>query len=68
MKRMTQRLRALALASGSTLFLLGSCAAAEEFRSVAGDSLHAGVTSIATGLIDGMFAVLEPDGASADAN
>ncbi len=32
-----------------------------EFRSVAGDSIKQGVLSIVTGLIDGMFAVIEPD-------
>jgi hypothetical protein len=35
-----------------------------EFRSVAGASIKQGVLSIVTGLIDGMFAVIEPDSTS----
>lgn len=37
------------------------CRTAERFRAAAGSSLHTGVQSIATGLIDGMFAVFEPE-------
>jgi hypothetical protein len=33
----------------------------EEFRAVAGPSLEAGVTTLATGIIDGAFAVYMPD-------
>ena len=32
-----------------------------EFRTAAGDSIQQGVQSIVSGVLDGMFAVLEPD-------
>jgi len=63
-KNQVQRIKALIIASGMSVYLLGGCAAAEEFRAVAGDSLKSGLTSIATGLIDGIFAVFEPDDVS----
>ena len=37
------------------------CESAEEFRSVASSAIQSGVTSIATGVIDGLFAVFTPD-------
>lgn len=40
------------------------CDTAERFRAAAGSSLHTGVQSIATGLIDGVFAVFEPEPAA----
>jgi hypothetical protein len=48
------------LAAG-LLIVSGGCEDAEEFRSVAGDSLHTGLTTITTGVLDGLFAVFEPD-------
>lgn len=42
------------------------CAEAEEFRAVAGDSIQSGLQTIATGVIDGLFAVIEPDNAADD--
>lgn len=62
MKRRMHAWKAAALAGLMSVYLLGGCTAAEEFRTVAGDSLHAGITTIATGIIDGIFAVFEPDG------
>lgn len=40
---------------------LAGCAGAEEFRSVAGGTIQAGVQTVANGIIDGLFAVLDPD-------
>ena len=37
------------------------CDDAEKFRAVAGDSIEQGVDLIADGIIDGIFAVFEPD-------
>ncbi len=37
------------------------CGSAQEFRAVAGPSVHSGVKDIVNGLVDGMFAVIEPD-------
>lgn len=47
---------------------LGACntTLAREFRSVAGTGLQQGVTTIANSLIDGVFAVLEPDATTGD--
>ena len=42
--------------------VLSGCAAAQEFRSAAGASIESGVRSITTGLLDGFFAVFDPDG------
>lgn len=41
------------------------CGSAQEFRAVAGPSVHSGVTDIVNGLVDGMFAVIEPDDTTA---
>ena len=57
-------LQLLAVLLGGTPILFGGCDSAEEFRSVAGSSIQSGITSIATGLIDGAFAVFEPDSTS----
>ena len=37
------------------------CRSAQEFREVAGPAVHSGVTDIVNGLVDGMFAVIDPD-------
>ena len=37
------------------------CDDAEEFRAIAGDSVEQGVNLIADGIIEGIFAVIEPD-------
>lgn len=37
------------------------CVAGQEFRAAAGDSLRSGLTTVTNGLIDGLFAVFEPD-------
>lgn len=36
----------------------------DEFRAVATDDVHAGVKTILDGLVDGIFAVIEPDSGS----
>ena len=40
------------------------CDDAEEFRAVAGGSVEQGVNLIVDGIIDGLFAVFEPDDTS----
>ena len=49
-----------------TMLAVGSsgvtgCVTGEEFRAVAGPAVETGVTSIVNGLLDGLFAVIEPD-------
>ncbi len=68
MKR--SRLQRLAMSvamavSGGTVF--GSCNGelAREFRTVAAQGLHDGVSTIADSVIDGIFAVITPDENSA---
>ncbi len=61
MKKCMQRVKILALTAGISVYAIGGCSAAQEFRSAVGDSLHTGLTTIATGLLDGLFAVFEPD-------
>jgi hypothetical protein len=57
----TRSLKLVGMLSGLYLLGLNGCAGAQEFRAVAGDSLQTGLTTIATGVIDGLFAVFEPD-------
>ena len=59
----TRRNRRIMLTLGGSLALTlaSGCNAAEEFRSIAGGQIQSGLTSIATGLIDGIFAVIDPD-------
>lgn len=52
---------ALSLGVGLSLIISSGCRDAEEFRSVASNQVQTGLTSIVTGLIDGVFAVIEPD-------
>lgn len=52
---------ALSLCIGLGLTIASGCREAEEFRAVAGNQVQSGLTSIVTGLIDGIFAVIEPD-------
>lgn len=68
MKNRAGYIKALMMAAGVSVYGLNGCSAAEEFRSVAGDSLKSGMTTIATGLIDGIFAVFEPDATSDTSN
>jgi hypothetical protein len=59
----------LVMLSGSTMFGACNSELAREFRDVAGSGIQQGVTSIANSLIDGVFAVLDPNGAlDPDAN
>jgi len=53
-----------ALVSGVLLTTSAGCEKAGEFRSVAGSSVEQGVHLIADGVIDGIFAVFEPDDTS----
>ena len=41
--------------------VLPGCLTGEEFRAVAGPSVQSGVTSIVNGVLDGLFAVIEPE-------
>lgn len=65
--RKIQRLAILISISSTPMLMAGACSGAEEFRAVASGQIQSGLTSIATGLIDGIFAVIEPD-APTDAN
>jgi len=40
---------------------LTGCDRSREFRDAAGSALHSGVSLILDGLVDGVFAVIEPD-------
>ena len=51
----------LLTAAVAAVATLGGCVAAEKFRAAAGSSLQTGVNALADGLIDGVFAVFEPD-------
>lgn len=55
--------RAALAAGASSVLRLSACTgdSAKEFRSVVVPNLQAGVLSILTGLVDGTFAVIEPD-------
>ncbi len=65
-KTQSRKLKVAAMLSGLYLVGLNGCAGAQEFRAVAGDSIKTGVMSIATGMIDGIFAVFEPDTTTAN--
>lgn len=54
------QLVALALLAGSISLTTG-CLTGTEFRSVAGPAVQSGVKSIVNGVLDGLFAVIEPD-------
>jgi len=41
---------------------------AQEFRAIAGPELQSGLTSIVTGLIDGAFAVVDPDDSNSNSD
>lgn len=43
------------------LFALPGCLTGDEFRAVAGPGVKSGVTSIVNGVLDGLFAIVEPD-------
>lgn len=40
------------------------CVLGKEFRAVASPAIHSGVSEILTGVVDGVFAVIEPDDAT----
>ncbi|MCA9250870.1 MAG: hypothetical protein R3E58_20970 [Phycisphaerae bacterium] len=61
MARNKHRLLVLMTGGSLTLSMAGGCAQAEEFRAIASGQVQSGLTSIVTGLIDGLFAVIEPD-------
>lgn len=54
------RLIAFALMSTATLPAT-NCTFGREFRDAAGPALQSGVTSILTGLVNGLFAAIEPE-------
>ncbi len=49
-------------------FLLSGCSLGEEFRAAAGPAVETGVNAILDGLVDGLFAVIEPDNADGGDN
>jgi hypothetical protein len=53
-----------ALLLAASLRAVSGCTDAEEFRAAAGDSIHTGLSAIADGLLNGIFAVVEPDATS----
>lgn len=59
-----RRARYLSLVTGLlSLHAVGNCGTAgKEFRSIAGPAVQQGVSSIVNGLLDGVFAVVAPDG------
>ena len=57
--RWSHALAIVVLAFGATG--MTGCVTGEEFRSVAGPAVETGITSIVNGLLDGLFAVIEPD-------
>ncbi len=62
MKRCSFERRIRAIAFGVALFALGAAVGCgREFRDAAGPALEAGVGQILDGLVDGLFAVFEPD-------
>ncbi|HEY3243787.1 MAG TPA: hypothetical protein VGM03_10590 [Phycisphaerae bacterium] len=60
MARKARLLRRIAAPLAGTLIVAG-CYGGKEFRDAAGPALRTGLDSIATGLIDGAYAVFEPD-------
>ena len=53
------------LVTVGTIIALGGtagCEAGREFRTAAGPAVQNGVTEIVTGLLDGIFAAIEPEG------
>jgi len=52
------------LACCAVVVLSGCDELTDEFRSAAAPSLKSGTTAVLTGLVDGAFAVFEPDGDS----
>ena len=49
-------------------FLFGGCSLGAEFRAAAGPAVETGVNAILDGLVDGLFAVIEPDNAEGGNN
>lgn len=49
-------------------FLLGGCSLGQEFRAAAGPAFETGINAILDGLVDGVFAVIEPDGTDGGGN
>lgn len=65
-RRQASRIALLwALGVCTVLTQTGCLAAIEEFRAVAGPAVETGVTSIVDGLLEGFFALIEPDNNSA---
>ena len=49
-------------------FLLGGCSLGPEFRAAAGPAFETGVNAILDGLVNGVFAVIDPDDTDGDDN
>lgn len=61
------RIGITAALGGSTPLSFGGCEAhADEFREAAAPALRTGVDSLMDGLVEGVFAVVEPESGSAD--
>ena len=57
-----RRSQALAVAIASiALSGVTGCVTGREFREAAGPAFQTGVTAIVNGLLDGLFAIIEPD-------
>ncbi len=61
-------IRVIMMFGGGGLMTVSACngTLGREFRTVAGDSVEQGVTSIVNGVLDGLFAVVQPDASSTD--
>ena len=55
------RARAIGVAATGLIALAGCDMLNKEFRQVAGPAVQSGVTDIVNGLLDGVFAVIDPD-------
>lgn len=58
--------RLVAVATIGTVAQLGCLPDGAEFRDAAGPEVEAGVRSVLNGLLDGLFAVVDPDASTGD--
>ncbi len=63
MKRSTRTFVAAIAMVVAAAFSTG-CLSGREFRDIAGPAVHSGVALILDGLVDGVFAVIDPDTAA----
>ena len=57
-----------ACAFAALTFLLGGCSIGKDFRAAAGPAVETGVNAILDGLVDGLFAAIEPEGTDGSDN